>query len=61
MMTRTQPIVLVGGRQDGEVIRLRGDALPPKICIPVGDATLVYVVTDTRDLYGSTRYVLAAD
>lgn len=55
---RTWPIVLVGGRQDGEVIRWRGDDFPPHVSVPAGADVLTYVETDQHDRYGSRRYVL---
>jgi hypothetical protein len=56
----TQPIVLVGGRQDGEVLRWRGAELPKEVRVPAGEEVLTYVATDQRDRHGSLRYVLTA-
>jgi hypothetical protein len=56
----TQPIVLVGGRQDGEVLRWRGAELPKEVRVPAGGDVLIYVATDRRDRHGSRCYVLTA-
>jgi hypothetical protein len=56
----TRLIVLVGGRQDGEVLRWRGAELPKEVRVPAGEEVLTYVATDQRDRHGSLRYVLTA-